>query len=296
MHLVVGATGALGSEICRLLRAQGAPVRALVRQSSSPERVDALRAMGAGIVVGDLKDAASVRAALGGVTTVFSTATALASQQPDDSFEKVDRDGQVALIDAAKAAGVQRFVFVSVLALEPTFAFASSKHAVEAHLQASGVPYTILQPSCFMDVWLTPHVGFDAANATAAIYGDGDTEMAWVHSRDVARIAVAAAVDPSARNAIVPVVGPERLTQRQVVQQFEAIGGRTFTLNPIPRSALEGQLAGATHPVEQAFAGLMLRAAVGDPPVTAPPLVRTHATTTVAAFARESLGPSGAHA
>lgn len=296
MNLVVGATGALGSEICRLLRARGDDVRALVRTSSSPERVEHLRALGAEIVTGNLKSRASLDAAARGVQTVFSTATALVSQQPDDSLDRVDRDGQIALIDAARAAGVDRFVFVSVLALEPTSAFASAKAVVEQHLQASGLTWTILQASCFMDVWLTPHVGFDAANATAAIYGDGTTEMGWVHSRDVAQVAVAALGDPSTRNAIVSVVGPERLTQRQVVQIFERIGGRPFQLNEVPTAALEAQFAAAEHPVEKAFAGLMLRSAAGDPPVRILPLVRQHATTTVTAFARESLGAAGAHA
>jgi uncharacterized protein YbjT (DUF2867 family) len=296
MHLIVGATGALGSEICRLLRARGDAVRALVRTTSSPERVEQLRALGAEIVTGDLKSRASLDAAVRGVETIFSTATALASQQPDDSFDRVDRDGQIALIDAARAAGVGRFVFVSVLALDANSGFASAKADVEQHLQASGLAWTILQPSCFMDVWLTPHVGFDAANATAAIYGDGTSEMGWVHSRDVAKVAVAALADPSTRHAIVAVVGPERLTQRQVVQIFERIGGRPFQLNEVPAAALQAQFAAAAHPVEKAFAGLMLRAAAGDPPVTPVPLVRQQATTTVTAYARESLGAAGAHA
>lgn len=63
MNLIAGATGMVGSEICRLLKAQGKPVRALVRKSSAPEKVAALRALGAEIVVGDLKDPASLAAA-----------------------------------------------------------------------------------------------------------------------------------------------------------------------------------------------------------------------------------------
>ena len=77
MHvLVVGATGFLGSEICRLLVAEGHAVRGLVRETSDPERVSALRSMGVATLVGDLKDPESVRPALAGADAVVSTATA----------------------------------------------------------------------------------------------------------------------------------------------------------------------------------------------------------------------------
>ena len=70
MNLVIGATGRLGSEVCRQLAAKGKPVRALVRATSDPGKVEALRSCGAEIVQGDLRDRASLSAACQGITNL----------------------------------------------------------------------------------------------------------------------------------------------------------------------------------------------------------------------------------
>ncbi len=69
MILVVGATGHLGGEICRRLAARGLPVRGLVRPTSAPEAVSALRAIGAELIEGDLRDPASLLRAATAWTT-----------------------------------------------------------------------------------------------------------------------------------------------------------------------------------------------------------------------------------
>ena len=70
MNLIVGATGLLGGEICRVLARQGKTVRAMVRPTSSPEKVAHLRQLGADVVTGDLKEPSSLAAACRGVTAV----------------------------------------------------------------------------------------------------------------------------------------------------------------------------------------------------------------------------------
>lgn len=66
------------------------------------------------------------------------------------------------LIDAAVRAGVGHVIYTSFSAnLDLDFPLGRAKRAVEAHLIASGMAYTILRPSCFMEVWLSPAVGFD---------------------------------------------------------------------------------------------------------------------------------------
>ena len=290
-NLVVGSTGVVGFEICRLLIERGESVRALVRATSNPDRVNALRALGAEIAVGDLTARTSLDAACRGIDAVFSTATAIVSQQPGDSLERVDLEGQKALIDAARAAGVKRFTFVSASELQPGFPLSDAKHAVEAHLRASGVDYTILQPSCFLDVWLTPRTGFDYPNAKATIYGDGTKPIAFVYSGDVARVAVAAAGDPSCRNTILPFGGPDRLTPNEVVGMFEQIGGRKFEVQYVPVVALQAQQASATNPVQQSFAGLMLRYAAGDPDTPSLPESLSPPATSVRDYAQKVQKP-----
>ena len=109
MNLIVGATGILGSEICRLLAEKGEPVRALVRATSNPDKVAQLKALKADVVVGDLKDRRSLDAACRGVGAVISTASSTLSRQQGDSIESVDQEGQLNLVDAAEAAGVKHF-------------------------------------------------------------------------------------------------------------------------------------------------------------------------------------------
>src|SRR5918994_3196683 len=184
MVLVAGSTGFLGREICRRLRARGIGVRALVRSSADQTVVAALRALGAETIVGDVKDRVSLDAACRGADTVISTVTTTRSRAPGDSLESADHEGQLSLVDAARAAGVRRFVFVSVSGgISGDDALTAAKRGVEARVRGSGMTFTILRPSCFMEVWLGPHLGFDAANAKARVYGTGDNPLDLI-SRD----------------------------------------------------------------------------------------------------------------
>src|SRR5262245_39032199 len=101
MNLVVGATGNLGGAVCEALRGQGKPVRAMVRETSDPERVRRLEELGAELVRGELRDPESLARACRGAATVVSGATTIGSLG-SDSISAVDRDGQKALVAAAR--------------------------------------------------------------------------------------------------------------------------------------------------------------------------------------------------
>jgi uncharacterized protein YbjT (DUF2867 family) len=265
MNLVVGATGLVGSEICRLLAERGEPVRGLVRTSSDPEMVERLRSLGVSTVLGDLKDPPSLAAACDGASAVLSTASSTISRADGDTIESVDRDGQLALVDAAAAAGVGRFVYVSFAEMPVDSPLQGAKRAVERRLQESTLDYTILRPANFMEVWLSPVVGFDAANATTRIYGSGQRQVSWISLRDVARLAVAALDDATLRKATVELGGPDALSPLDVVRIFEQETGRTFALEHVPEEALEGQIESATDSLAQSFAALMLGTARARP-------------------------------
>jgi uncharacterized protein YbjT (DUF2867 family) len=263
--LLVGATGLLGPEICRQLRSAGHGVRALVRPTADASTRDALAAMGVELVEGDLKDASSLSRASAGVNAVISSASSTLSRQAGDSIESVDRQGQLALIDAARRAGVERFVFVSFRE-NPLlhFPLADAKRAVERALMGSGMSYTILQSSYFMEVWLTPALGFDAVHGKVRLYGDGNRPVSWISARDVARTAALAIIDNPAPNSVVELGGPEALSPREVIGMFEAAGAGPIATETVPVADLEVQMAAATDPLEKSFAGLMLQYAGGD--------------------------------
>ncbi len=89
--MVVGATGFLGTEICRQLMAANKKVKALVRTTSDPARVKELEDMGIEIVTGDIKDVSSLGKAFAGVGAVISTASSTRTRNEGDSIETVDQ-------------------------------------------------------------------------------------------------------------------------------------------------------------------------------------------------------------
>jgi len=263
MILVVGATGLLGGEICRLLAQGGTPVRALVRGTADLDRVAHLKGLGADLVRGDLKDRRSLDAACRGANAVISTASSTRSRQEGDSIESVDRQGQLSLVDAAAAAGVKHVVLISFPSVQADFPLQSAKRAVEGRLRESGMGYTILQPTFFTEVWLSPALGFDAPNAKAQIYGGGQNRISWISFQDVARFAVAALDNPQAKNAVIELGGPEALSPLDVVRLAEQVTRKRFDVQHVPEEALRAQYGSATDPLQQSFAALMLLYAHG---------------------------------
>ena len=264
MTLVVGATGLLGGEICRLLAAEGKPVRALVRSTSDQTKVAQLESLNIEVMRGDLKDRSSLDAACEGTSAVISTASSTLSRQAGDSIHSVDLEGQLNLINAAQATNVSQFVLISFPQAEVEFPLQAAKRRVEEHLKASGLTYTILQPTFFMEIWLSPALGFDVANAQVQIYGSGENRMSWISYKDVAKFAVMSLDNAEARNAEIKLGGPEALSPLEVVRLFEELKGQKFEVQYVPEQALKEQKESATDPLQESFAGLMLYYSRGD--------------------------------
>jgi len=264
MILVAGSTGVLGSEIVRRLTDRGEKVRALVRTTSAPEKIERLRKFGAEIVVGDVKEPETLATACEGVTAVISTITTILTSQAGDSFQATDGDGTRALIDAASEAGASKFVFVSFdTTKSPDNPLTRAKRDAEEHLKQSGLDYTILHATLFCESWLGPMLFADPVACTAKVYGNGTEKLRYVAVADVAEFAVQSLTNPAARNAIIPVGGPEEISQREAVRLFEEAYGRKFNVIEVPEAALEAQWSTAQNPFDKTFAGLMLGLARG---------------------------------
>ncbi len=268
MILVVGSTGLVGRDICRRLAAKGLPVRALVRETSDPTKVAELERLGLEIVRGDVRDPASLARACSSVDAVISTVSSMpfAYQAGVNDIATTDCDGSIRLIETARQAGVRKFIYTSFSGnIDPAFPLRDAKRRVEAHLRASGLDWTILRPSYFMEVWLSPAGGFDAAASTATIYGNGTNPISWISLTDVAAFAVASLDNDAARNATLELGGAEAVSPLGVVGLFERAGGRAFAVQHVPVEALETQQAAATDPMQQSFTALMRCYAAGDP-------------------------------
>jgi uncharacterized protein YbjT (DUF2867 family) len=149
--LVTGATGRQGGALARRLLRQGYRVLALTRSpGSAPAR--ALEALGAELVPGDFEDSASLEAAARRADAIFAMAT------PFEAGIYAEVRHGLHLVDAARLAGVKHFVYSSVAGADqrtgiPHF---DSKHEVERYLRRSGLPYTIVAPTFFMENFSGP--------------------------------------------------------------------------------------------------------------------------------------------
>lgn len=255
--LVAGATGYLGGEICRQLISKNKKVKGLVRATSDSNKVAHLKQLGVEIVEGDLKNKGSLENALQGVSAVITTVSSTLSRQEGDSIQTVDDEGQINLIDASINAGVRHFIYVSFCELGEC-PLLTAKRKVEKHLAESGLNYTILQPTYFMEVWLSPVLGFDYPNARASIFGEGKNKVSWIAIKDVASFAVDSLDNPAAKNRIIELGGPEALSPLEVVNIFETTKGKKFELQFVPEEALKAQRDGAQDPLSESFSTLTL--------------------------------------
>lgn len=248
MILVVGATGSLGGRITRGLLAQGKPVRILARHNpisaelarqGRANTVEALVAAGAQPVYGDLKDRASLDAAVAGVDTVITTATAT-QRGGEDTVPAVDLQGTLNLIDAAKAAGVKRFVYTSAYGSVPDHPVPlfRIKGVCEAALEASGLEYTILWASIFMEVWIGMLVGVPLMmQQPVTLIGKGDHKHNFVAEADVAAFAIAAVDNPRAANQRIGIGGPASYTWTEIVDAVGRVTGAPLSVNYLPLGA-----------------------------------------------------------
>ncbi len=205
--LMVGATGVYAHFLVPELKKRGAAVRALVR---SADKAEAARAQGADeIAVGDLNDEQSLRRAADGVDGVFHI---------NPAFQPNEAEQGVAMVNAAMAAGVRKFTFSGVI--HPSIAKMrnhSGKLPVEEALYESGMNFTVLQPTMFMQT---------LANGWSEVTKQGSFSLpysihkkaSYVDYRDVAE-AAAIALTSSALD-----YGTFELCARGMVNRVELTG------------------------------------------------------------------------
>lgn len=245
--LVVGATGALGRKITRMLIGLKKPVRCLVRTQSN---FQPLVAAGAQTVIGDIKDRQSLEPACRGIDTVITTANSMLRNEPDNP-QTVDLEGNRNLIDAAKTAGAKQFIFVSAAVADPNspVPFLQAKGKTEEYLRISGLAHTILAPNAFMDFWIANAVGLPAIKGQPVfIVGEGRRKHSFVSDVDVAKIAVASIDNPQSFNQRLVIGGPKPVSLLDTIAVYEHLLGRKITvehvapMQPVPAFS-EGSLA-----------------------------------------------------
>ena len=252
MILIVGATGILGGMITQRLLEAGKEVRILVRHNSPAEEMAKQRMAtspqllieaGAQPVYGDLKDRASLDQACQGIETVITTANS-AMRGGEDNVDTVDRHGNRNLIEAARAAGVKQFIFISFLGanLNHPVPLFKAKAETEAILTENGMPYTILSPNFFMESWIGMVVGIPLqARQPVTLVGQGQRLHSLISVGDVAAFAAATVGHPAALNQKIILGGPEPLSWRGIVNTFGQVLGQELPVQFVaPGEAIPG--------------------------------------------------------
>ena len=222
MFLVTGATGGLGHRIIRILTEKEMSVRAFTRLNSAYSE---LENRGAEVFIGDLKIDKDIYKACQGIEYIIS------AHGGASDVQAVDYRANIELIDSGVKVGVKHFVFISVLGTDrgyedsPTF---KAKREVEKYLKASGLNYTILQPSGFASNLLPLAERFRDTGVYLLI-GDPKNRTSIVSTDDLAKIAVDSVSVHAACNQTLPVGGPEIISRGEISQIFS----RVFKREPI---------------------------------------------------------------
>jgi uncharacterized protein YbjT (DUF2867 family) len=190
---VVGATGQQGGATARALLAAGAKVRALVRDPAKPA-AQALVAAGAELVIADLEDPESLRAAFDGASRVFAMTTMDSAR--GTSGETADG---IAVADAAQAAFVQHLVYSSVGGAErntgiPHF---ESKRRVEEHIESIGIPATFVRPAFFYENLVGQPPAPENGTIVVRLPLPDGIPLQMVAVEDIGAVAAAVLIDPS---------------------------------------------------------------------------------------------------
>jgi len=248
--VVAGGTGTLGTRLVPRLAGAGLPVRVLTRD---PARARPLAGPGVEVVRGDVRDAASVVRALHGAGTVISAVHGFAGPG-GVSPASVDRAGNANLIDAGARAAAA-FVLVSVVGASPghPIGLFRAKHAAEETLRASGIPWTIVQATAFMETWATIMSQPLQASGKILVYGRGDNPVNFVSAADVAALTALAVTDPGLRGRVLALGGPDNLTFNELAAIVQETTGRRGTVRHIPRPALHA-VAWLTAAIQPALA------------------------------------------
>jgi NAD(P)H dehydrogenase (quinone) len=228
--LVTGAAGKTGRAVIRALATRGVTVRALVHRS---EQAEIVRALGAQeIAVGDLLDHSVVGSAAAEARAVYHICP---NVHPDEVTI-----GRLA-IDAARAAGVERFVYHSVLHPQvEAMPHHWRKMRVEERLFESGLDYTILQPAAYMQNVLGQWDSVVQSGVYSVPYGV-EARLGMVDLADVAEVAARVLTESDHDGATYELAGPEALTQTQVAEELGRALGRHVVARQVPLAAWEQQ-------------------------------------------------------
>ena len=256
--VIAGGTGRLGSAVAGRLVGAGHRVRVFSRGlTPRPPHLDPR----VEVVVADVREPASLPPVLAGAAVVVSAVQGFVGQG-GATPANTDRDGNIALVDAAHAVGadVVLLSLVHAATADSPMELARAKAAAEEHLRSSGARWTIVRSDAFVQAWVALLEQTAGKDGRPVVFGRADNPVAWVDVEDVADVVTAAVLDESLRGRTLDVCGPGRLTLEQLALAVMRRRGVTGRPRRVPRPVLH--VAARTVGVARPMLGRQMRAAL----------------------------------
>jgi len=233
--LVVGGTGTLGRQIVLQALTKGYPVRCLVRNF---RKANFLKEWGAELIYGDLSQPETIPPCLQGISAVIDASTSRPSDE--DDLKTVDWDGKLALIEAAKAANIQRFVFCSSQNVEQflNIPLMEMKYGVEVKLKESGIPFTIFRLAGFYQ-GLIEQYAIPVLENLPILVTNENTCVPYMDTQDIAKFCLRSLQLPQTTDKTFVLGGPKGWVSSEIISLCEQLAGQSAKVNRVPLAILK---------------------------------------------------------
>jgi len=233
--LIIGGTGTLGRQMVLQALLKAYPVRCMVRNF---RKANFLKEWGVELVYGDLTKPETLPPCFKGITAVIDASTSRPNEL--ESLKKVDWDGKIALIDAAKAANIQRFIFFSAQNVEQfeNIPLMKLKYGIEKKLEASNIPYTIFRLTGFYQGLIEQYAIPILENLPIWVTNE-NTYIAYMDTQDIAKFSLRSLQIPQTINQTFFLSGLKGWVSSEIIMLCEQLAGQTARVQRVPLIVLK---------------------------------------------------------
>ena len=228
--LIIGGTGTLGRQVVLQALTKGYQVRCMVRNF---RKANFLREWGVALVYGDLSQPETIPPCLRGITAIIDASTSRANEL--DSLKKVDWDGKLFLIEAAKAANIKRFIFFSAQNVEQfeTIPLMKLKNGIEINLKHSKIPYTIFRLTGFYQGLIEQYAIPILENLPIWVTNE-NTYISYMDTQDIAKFSLRSLQIPQTINQTFFLSGSRGWVSTEIINLCEQLAGQEARVQKIP--------------------------------------------------------------
>ena len=233
--LIIGGTGTLGRQVVLQALTKGYQVRCLVRNF---RKANFLKEWGVELVYGDLSRPETIPPCLKGISAIIDASTSRPNEF--DSLKKVDWEGKLCLIEAAKAANIQRFIFFSAQNVEQfdNIPLMKLKYGIETKLKQSGIPYTIFRLTGFYQ-GLIEQYAIPILEDLPIWVTNESTSVSYMDTQDIAKFCLRCLQLPQTANQTFFLSGLKGWVSSEIINLCEQLAGQTAKVQKVPSFVLK---------------------------------------------------------